>query len=746
VSLPRRPREASWAVVAGAVLGLVGVLTAWSCGRGGSGGEQDERRPETTPAEIQQWTDELAKRGTPWFGFPDPPGNGAVRTFHFALGHEAYRMELRMRPESGRVTLGIRGIDRQVGGGGWLAFAEGRWQSDGGLRNGDGHSSPYPGRGVARVSWSCLGAKLRSGNDGVARLTFDDDGRMSALYLGYGEPEVWTKAYARVVGEQESVPRGELKGQIPSTPSLAPLAPEGRFAVRVRVLSMDGRVLPGALVQLKGHPETQAVSDPDGWAEIHFRGRDAPRAQVFSAGALGHQNGETVVFSDERLPGWVAGKVAEGPLEIRLEAIDLKDHPTYRWQHPAPDTDPDSLQSCGTCHKWHYDEWHGSRHARSAHNGHVAYEHKRMLEVAPEAPDDCRGCHQPGDAARQAGGGWAPRGALASVHCDLCHKVHHVADVRESGVFGSLVLARPDPAAPTRPGGIHRVFGPVADVTYAYMGASWNPLYAASHYCAGCHQGGGRWRDEAYPKLDTFSEWRAWAAEQGPQKARSCQDCHMPAGTTRADDGRVLDQLAWDGLHRQPEQVHGHRFQGVDAVFAAKALDVKVERRVEGGRLTATVRVTNVGAGHLLPTGTWSKHVLVGVWARQGSRWLKQVDGDRAWTQDGEAPAEALAAGDWRNPGGLVLGVRDAGERSGALRQPDLWFPWRGDEVVDERLKPGASRQASCVFELEGAEEAQVVVRVIHRRGELGKGPAQMPWRAAPYDEPPEVLWMEVVR
>ena len=475
-------------------------------------------------------------------------------------------------------------------------------------------------------------------------------------------------------------------------------------------------------------------------------GREAPRAQVFAAGALGHQNGETVVFADDIWPGWAAGRVAAGPLLIRLEPIDATDHPSYAWQHPAPDADPDGLMSCGTCHKWHYDEWHGSRHARSAHNGHVAFEHKRMQDIAPEAPDDCRGCHQPGDAGGEAGGGWQARGAKAAVHCDLCHKVHHIEDLRESGVFGALVLARPDPQAAGRPGGIHRVFGPVADVTNAYMGASWNPLYATSHYCAGCHQGGGRWREEAYPKLNTFEEWRAWAADQGPGAARSCQDCHMPAGTTRADDGRLVDQLAWDGLHRQPAQVHSHRFQGVDAVFAAAALDVRVEKRSESGRLVAEVRVANVGAGHRVPTGTWSKHVIVGVWARQGTRWLRQVEGDRAWTVDGEPPAEALAAGDWRNPGGLVLGVREANERSAALRQPDLWLPWRGDEVVDERLQPGQARVARCVFELDGAEQAQVVVRVIHRRGELGRGPIETPWRMAPYDEPPEVLWKEVVR
>ena len=98
---------------------------------------------------------------------------------------------------------------------------------------------------------------------------------------------------------------------------------------------------------------------------------------------------------------------------------------------------------------------------------------------------------------------------LAGNHCDFCHKVERVEDVRAPGVFGSLVLARPSPSSRERPGAIHHVFGPAPDVTYAYMGASWNPVFSTSWLCAGCHQGGGH---AGRPKVDTFEEWRAWAA------------------------------------------------------------------------------------------------------------------------------------------------------------------------------------------------------------------------------------------
>lgn len=739
----RRPTRET---LAAALVGLLGsgaaLLAVVSCGEPGRPRfrEVEERRAPAPTPEIEGWSRDLERRGARWFGFPDPPGTGRVETVAYALGHESHRLELRVRGD--RVTMGLHGVDPQVGGGGWLAFAEGSVRR---------RSAPGAGGALrlrdARVSWSCLGTKLMSGNEGVARLTFDDEGGMSVLYLGYGEPEVWTKSYGRLLGDAREVPRGTLASQIPATPLLPALGAEATYRVRVRVTSVDGRALPQALVQVKGVERTQVVTDEAGEAEVAFLGREAPRAQVLSAGRLGYRNGEAVVFTDDAQPGWRADGLAEGVVEVALERLDATDHPAYAWRHPAPDHDPDDLMACGACHKWHYDQWQGSRHARSADNGHVAWERARMVVAAPEAPDDCRGCHQPGEASRAGGarGGWEPRGLTASNHCDLCHKVHHVDDLRQSGVFGALVFARPDPSDRRRPGGIHQVFGTAPDVTNAFMGAAWNPLFATSHLCAACHQGGGRWREGAAPKVDTFEEWRAWAAAN-PRETRSCQDCHMPARTTVSDEGKPVDQMAWDCLHRSPAAVHEHRFEGSGAVFASAALRVDVTKRREGAALIAEVTVTNVGAGHRLPTGTWTKHVLVGVWARLGERWLPLTAGDRAWTLAGPAPLEALPAGEWAGAGGLVLGVRDAHRRPGAPRPPDFWQDRRAEGVVDERLAPGASRTARCVFEAAGEGEPTVVVRVVHRRGALGPGPEHTPWAPADYDEPPEVLWLEVVK
>jgi hypothetical protein len=209
-----------------------------------------------------------------------------------------------------------------------------------------------------------------------------------------------------------------------------------------------------------------------------------------------------------------------------------------------------------------------------------------------------------------------------------------------------------------------------------------------------------------------------------------------------------VDQFAWDAVHRRPGAVHSHRFEGTSAAFAAPALTLEIEKTYEAERDEWLVRVTleNVGAGHRIPTGTWSKHVAVGIWARIGDRWLLATAGERCRLVPGDAPAEALAAGDWRNPAGTVLGVRPKDPAVG-LTPAVFWGAWPADSLVDDRLLPGVKRVVEARFE--GAGEAlvpTVEVHVVHRRGELGTGPGATPWNLEPYDPPPQTLWIRRVR
>jgi len=734
-------------ILLGALLGVGAILLTVWLREGGLGGgafeEVEQYFPRIDAGTLATWTDDWHRKGDRWSDVPDPPGRGEVVRARYWLARDRYDMEVRRRGD--RFVVVIAGVAEHLYGGGWAAFGEGRVTGD---------ARDFRGA-VATFAWSCLGLRYRHASDGLGRLVFSADGRTChAIYMAWEAPELWAKSYGRrhEVGD-ERPDYGAFRGQIPIAPALPRLEGKALYRTRVRVTDPDGTPLAGAVVQLKGHGQTRVQTDASGEALVAFRGAEAPYAQSLCAGLSGYRNGEYVGFTGDAEPGLDPGTTAEGVVVIRLTPLDPTRDPGYAWNHASAATDPDDVMACGTCHPWHYDQWYDSRHARAADSGHVTWEREQMVREDPLAVDDCRGCHQPAYALDALDRGeeptWQAREPMAGNHCDFCHKIEGLRDVRESGVLGAYSVLRPDARRSGRPGGIHVVFGPSADATYAYMGAAYNPLFQSSHLCAGCHQGGGAWRNGGPPKIDTFGEWKLWASSRPNEEFRSCLDCHMPGAETFDKTDRAMDQMAWDALHRSPQDVHSHRFLGSDTEFAQHALEVSVEKQQDPatGAWTVEVAVSNDGAGHKVPTGTWTKHVVVGVWAEVDGRPLRQLDGDRAWLDPGAPDGLALAPGDWRNPGGLVLGVGavvDAGLRPS---YPRFWQAWPADQLVDTRLSPGETRRARCRFEATPAgREPDVEVRILHRRGALPGGAASVPWTLGPYDPQPEVLWQRIRR
>jgi hypothetical protein len=702
--------------------------------------EVEEYYPAASVELIEGWEADLQRRAGRWLNqVPDPPGEGPVVTARYWLSRYSYDMEVRRRGK--HFVVVVAGVAPHIVGGPWASYGEGRIEA--------------PGKGfvgaTATFSWSCLGVRYRHASDGVGRLLFDADGvGVAAYYMAYEAPALWAKAYGRLATPgEEAPPYTTLRGQIPITPVLERLPADAAYRVRVRVTDSEGNAIPGALVQLKGHSDTLLNTDTEGRGVVAFRGGDMPWSPVISAGGDGFLNGEVVLFAGDSWPGLTAGGESRDEVVVALARLDTQDHPAYRWVRASGADDPDDLMACGTCHPWHYDQWFESRHARMADNGFVTWERARMRAEDAAAPDDCHGCHQPAHAVEAPDATWKPRGPMAGNHCDFCHKIARVKDVEASGVLGGYDVLRPDPDSRQRPGGIHHVFGTAPDVTFAYMGAAYSSLFAGSHLCAGCHQGGGRAASGSPPKIDTYNEWSDWAARQAPEDVQTCQDCHMASGGMVSREGEHLDQMAWDGMHRTPEHSHSHRFLGVDAPFAAKALSVKVDKRrdMDTGEWTVRVEVTNSGAGHKVPTGTWSKRVIVGVWASLQGKPLRQVGGDRSRLDPGASSEIAYAAGDWRNPGGFVLGVRARSDAEGLQTAPSFWAPWRAEDIVDERLGAGETRVATCRFEGPVGEAVpEVEVRVLYRRARLAGGAASVPWTVGPHDPAPEVLWLRLQR
>lgn len=735
----------------GAILGIL-VLVPTLIGCGEQGFEEIQIfRPLATPEQIALWEDEWAARADAHHDtFPDPPGEGAVETAEFWLSRGSYRMTIKRRGD--RITLRTGGVDKQTLGGGWTAFGEGRIEA--GKRGFAGSTLTF--------SWSCLGIRYRHASDGVGRIWIAEDGQLlQAVYVAHEAPELWSKAYGRRVRGSEPAPAyASIRGQIDYRGALPRLNEEAWYETQVVVESHAGAPVSGALVQIKGRINTRARTDHLGRAVLRFRGREAPVSQVIAAGRMGFLNGETVLFAADPVPGWRPGRRAAQAVVVRLIAYDPADSgpDVYRWQSAAPDQDGNDAMACGTCHTWHYHQWVGSRHARSGDNGLVQAEIARMRSAGQPAGAACAACHLPGWYSEQqslsrVSEATYSRGPSSANHCDFCHKIRHVEDVHASGLNGSIQLMRPaDPVsdAQLRPGAIHHVFGTAPDVTYAYMGAIHNGLFASSHLCAGCHQGGGPHLDSGYPKVDTFEEWRRWAAGEirAGRRARSCQGCHMPAGTTVDQNGDAIDQHAWDAIHRTPREVHDHRFRGTEPDFARQALEITwTKERVDSDRMRVRLEITNRGAGHAVPTGTWTKHLLVGVWAGPSGRLL--VPEDAAMHGPERllgVPFDAQARrGDWAGAHGWFIGRR---ARSQERTVADFW---RAEDLgsghTDSRLMPGERQEFILTYAVpEGAALPQVQVRIVHRRGAMKTGLADLPWTPRPYDAPPEVIWFDEVR
>jgi hypothetical protein len=101
------------------------------------------------------------------------------------------------------------------------------------------------------------------------------------------------------------------------------------------------------------------------------------------------------------------------------------------------------------------------------------------------------------------------------------------------------------------------------------------PIYERSDFCIGCHQLEPRIAVNGKPLLNTYREWL-----EGPYMPRGvqCQHCHMPNR-----------EHTWKGVH-DPDTFR----QGI--AVAAEAT------RGQDGAVRVRARMSNVGAGHYLPT------------------------------------------------------------------------------------------------------------------------------------------------
>lgn len=223
------------------------------------------------------------------------------------------------------------------------------------------------------------------------------------------------------------------------------------------------------------------------------------------------------------------------------------------WSDLEKDIQP---EACGTCHQQQYKDWKQSLH----HKGMGPTVLGQLLDMELDAPllaITCQRCHAPleeqipylekGVKNPLFVKGFREKGLT----CTACHVRNHV---------------RHGPPA-RRPG---------TEKTGPHNGFVVREEYQSPAFCASCHDFEGAGTMHGKLIQETAQEWRRTDfAAQG----KTCQSCHMP-------DRRHL----WKGIH--------------DSAMVNSAVSIQVEFDPDSSRdsLKASLSLTNVGAGHRLPT------------------------------------------------------------------------------------------------------------------------------------------------
>jgi cytochrome c554/c'-like protein len=254
---------------------------------------------------------------------------------------------------------------------------------------------------------------------------------------------------------------------------------------------------------------------------------------------------------------------------------------------------------CGGCHIDTYKQWKGSMHSNSWSDPVYRAALNLMSKASHGKTDNfCMGCHTPiGVVTREA----SPAGegmsdvANQGVQCEVCHNVS-----RTSGIGnGSYVLTPKLHGRPLK-------FGPFKDAVSPYHDTAYSKLHTQSEFCGDCHDVTHPFN--RLPVERTYSEWRdSTYAGEGVQ----CQDCHMKPVRGRATP-----------ISKERERLYTHYFVGGNALVprllgstlhseqAEAMLKSAATVQITGPRTLRVaetnlvgVRITNVGAGHKLPTG-----------------------------------------------------------------------------------------------------------------------------------------------
>jgi hypothetical protein len=317
---------------------------------------------------------------------------------------------------------------------------------------------------------------------------------------------------------------------------------------------------------------------------------------------------------------------------------------------------PQSAEYCADCYRSIYDGWKRSVHA-SAMESRLFQDALKMAETDfnGEARKVCLQCHSPlavssGDLSLTRKVSWE------GITCDYCHSVQ---DVSTSNV---------NPVARVEFTGVKS--GPSADAVSPVHGTRFSKVHTTSLVCSTCHE----YRNSlGFPVLTTYSEWQKSPYAKAGQQ---CQSCHM-----YGVQGNIVDVRVKSASNKG---INLHQMPGSRSVEQLnKAIQSQMSTSRQGGQLKVTVKLTNAGAGHYVPTGSPMRKLILEV----------RLD------PFGEGPAI-------REERVYARTITD--QKGVALQREHLSFLKGAKVVEDTRLAPKETRTETFSFDLPAGQRARV--------------------------------------
>ncbi len=412
---------------------------------------------------------------------------------------------------------------------------------------------------------------------------------------------------------------------------------------------------------------------------------------------------------------YTAGQDAAGAsLDFALEAVP------HDPSAPVEFLDP---EACNGCHATQVKEWKASRMAHAGRNtwvedlyagtatpgGMGGFVYRRDSVHATHSPSsECASCHQPEAWVAQPN---VPLRSVTESHPTVEHGVscltcHLIAHVDESRPNDPGMLAR---TVTVNRGTVVR-YGTLGDVDFqadGRMRGSYQPQLS-SVVCGVCHQDANDPKEtgafDGPISEPTYLEWLGSPyGDPKSERYSSCMECH-----SRPSDAKSASSLQVTA-ERPAGQIRSHHFEGTTPEYLERAMQLALTTSVSGGVLEVKVALTNVGAGHHVPTGVTIRNMILLVEA-VGPKGPLQHLGQETVSELGGVgkPEEGYYAG---LPGKLYANVNEDASGNG----PTL-FTEAVRIRADNRIAALATDTTTYPFKLEGKGPVQVRARLLYRR------------------------------